>query len=115
MHPRRDWIPLWQWHHDFVSLEFLRSIHAQDVRIGRTDGFLLQQLFIGANPFAIPLWLADVLWRIRTKPPNPDKPEPKRYKVGRSQNLRKPNNHEGSLRQAAKLSVLKHSIYLVRY
>ena len=53
--------------------------------------------------------------QIKFQIPNPDKPEPKRYKVGRSQNLRKPNNHEGSLRQADKLSVLKHSIYLVRY
>jgi hypothetical protein len=49
---------VWQWQHDFISLDFLRSIHARDVRIGRTDGFLAQQFFVGANPFTVPLWLA---------------------------------------------------------
>ena len=52
---------LWQVRHDFVSLEFLRSIHARDVEIGRTDGFLIEQLFVPANPFAIPWWIAG-LW-----------------------------------------------------
>jgi len=67
------------------------------------------------NASDIMLRRCDSLMLVSIPYPNPDKPEPKRYKVGRSQNLRKPNNHEGSLRQAAKLSVLKHSIYLVRY
>ena len=49
---------LWQVRHDFVSLEHLGAIHARDVRIGRTDGFLSQQLFVPANPVTIPFWIA---------------------------------------------------------
>jgi hypothetical protein len=49
---------VWQVQHGFISLEFLRFIHARDIRIGRTDAFLLHQLFIGANPFTLPLWVA---------------------------------------------------------
>lgn len=35
---------LWQWRHGFISLEFLQRIHARDVHIGRTEGFLPDQL-----------------------------------------------------------------------
>jgi 4-amino-4-deoxy-L-arabinose transferase-like glycosyltransferase len=35
---------IWQIQHDFVSLEFLSSIHARDVAIGRADDYLLEQL-----------------------------------------------------------------------
>jgi hypothetical protein len=49
---------LWQVRHDFVSLEHLGAIHARDVRIGRTDGFLSRQLFVPANPVTIPFWIA---------------------------------------------------------
>ncbi len=49
---------IWQIQHDFVSLEFLNSIHARDVRIGRTDGFLIEQLYVSTNPFTLPLWSA---------------------------------------------------------
>ena len=52
---------VWQARHHFISLDFLASIHARDVRIGRTDNFLLHQFLLGANPFSIPLWLAG-LW-----------------------------------------------------
>jgi 4-amino-4-deoxy-L-arabinose transferase-like glycosyltransferase len=52
----------WQWRHDFVYLDFVAHIHARDVRIGRTDGFWLQQLFIGASPLTMPLWLAGLAW-----------------------------------------------------
>ncbi|MEO8034756.1 MAG: glycosyltransferase family 39 protein [Acidobacteriota bacterium] len=48
----------WQASHHFISLEFLQSIHARDVRIGRTDHFLIEQLTIPANPLTIPLWAA---------------------------------------------------------
>jgi 4-amino-4-deoxy-L-arabinose transferase-like glycosyltransferase len=34
---------LWQVRHDFVSLDFLRSIHARDIRMGRTDNFIIGQ------------------------------------------------------------------------
>ena len=56
---------LWQVQHQFVSLDFLRSIHARDVRIGRTSGFLLEQLTVPANPFTIPLWIAGLVWLFR--------------------------------------------------
>jgi hypothetical protein len=36
----------------------LSSIHARDIRIGRTEGFLIEQLFVGANPFTLPFWVA---------------------------------------------------------
>ena len=37
---------IWQAQHSFVSLDFLRFIHARDVRIGRTRDFLPDQLKI---------------------------------------------------------------------
>ncbi len=52
---------IWQVQHDLISLEFLRYLHARDVRVGRADGFLIQQLFVPANPFTVPLWAAG-LW-----------------------------------------------------
>jgi len=51
----------WQAQHSFVSLEYLAAIHARDVAIGRTQGYLVEQLFVSANPFTIPLWVAG-LW-----------------------------------------------------
>jgi 4-amino-4-deoxy-L-arabinose transferase-like glycosyltransferase len=53
---------LWQWQHDFISLQFLSDIHARDVQIGRTEGFISQQLFVSANPFTLPLWLAGLYY-----------------------------------------------------
>ena len=40
------WLPnvLWQVHNHFISLDFLHAIHERDVRIGRTQGFLRDQL-----------------------------------------------------------------------
>ena len=52
----------WQWLHDFVYLDFVRHIHARDIRIGRTDGFLSGQLLVGAGPLLVPLWLAGLAW-----------------------------------------------------
>jgi hypothetical protein len=53
---------LWQLDHDFIALDFLRSIHARDVRIGRTDGFLVQQLYANTGPLLLPLWLGGLAW-----------------------------------------------------
>jgi 4-amino-4-deoxy-L-arabinose transferase-like glycosyltransferase len=47
---------IWQAQHDFISLDFMRAIHARDVRIGRTAEFLPEQLLFCANPVTIPLW-----------------------------------------------------------
>lgn len=49
---------LWQAQHGFISLEFMRSIHARDIRIGRTETFLPEQLYFSANLVTIPLWTA---------------------------------------------------------
>jgi hypothetical protein len=49
---------IWQAQHGFISLEFMRSIHARDIRIGRTETFLPEQLFFSANLVTIPLWIA---------------------------------------------------------
>ncbi len=49
---------IWQIQHDFISLDFLSSIHTRDVQIGRGDSFLIDQLILSANLVAIPFWLA---------------------------------------------------------
>src|SRR6185436_788487 len=53
---------LWQIRHDFISIDFLQSIHARDIRIGRTDGFLIKQLLLGAAIFTIPLAIAGLVY-----------------------------------------------------
>ncbi len=52
---------LWQWQHDFISLEFLRFIHERDMEIGRTTGFLGDQFRIATNPLTVPLWIAGLI------------------------------------------------------
>jgi hypothetical protein len=47
----------WQAQHDFISLDFLSSIHARDIRIGRTDTFLKDQVYITTNLVTLPLWI----------------------------------------------------------
>lgn len=54
---------LWQIQHHFITLDFLKSIHARDVAIGRANGFLIQQLFVCTCALAVPLWLAG-LWYV---------------------------------------------------
>ena len=65
---------IWQANHGFISIEFLRSIHARDIRIGRTDGFLWKQFLVPANLFTVPLWIAGLVFYFR-------KPEGQRYRV----------------------------------
>ncbi|HEY4364978.1 MAG TPA: glycosyltransferase family 39 protein [Bryobacteraceae bacterium] len=65
---------IWQASHGFISLDFLRTIHARDIRIGRTDGFLWKQLVVPANCFTIPLWIAGLLFYFR-------KPAGERYRI----------------------------------
>jgi hypothetical protein len=54
------WLPnlIWQVQHHFIYLDFIRSIHERDVRIGRTDTFFIGQFLVAANPFTVPLWIA---------------------------------------------------------
>jgi hypothetical protein len=56
---------VWQVQHHFISLDFLKSIHARDVRIGRASGFVLNQLCIPANALTIPLWMAGLYYFAR--------------------------------------------------
>ena len=49
---------IWQIQHNFISLDFLRSIHERDVQAGRAQGFLVEQFVFAANPVTIPLWVA---------------------------------------------------------
>lgn len=58
---------LWLVHHDFISYQFLQHIHARDVRIGRADGFLLDQFRICANILAVPLWLVGIVAYLRCR------------------------------------------------
>ncbi len=57
---------VWLFRHDFISYHFLQSIHARDVRQGRADGFLRDQILIGANLFAVPLWMGGLIWYFRS-------------------------------------------------
>src|SRR5947207_4954333 len=50
---------LWQIRHHFISVDFLRHIHARDVRIGRTKDFLPDQLKL--TVFTLPIGLGG-LW-----------------------------------------------------
>ena len=55
---------LWQIQHHFISLDFLKSIHARDVRIGRTKDFLPGQLTF--TLLAFPLALAGLYFYLFT-------------------------------------------------
>ena len=52
---------IWQVHHDFISLQFLRQIHARDVGEGRAEGYWSFQFLINANPVSVPLWIAGLI------------------------------------------------------
>lgn len=51
---------IWQAQHGFVSLDFLRHIHERDVRIGRTDHFLIDQMKL--TLLAFPLAVAGIIY-----------------------------------------------------
>ncbi len=65
---------IWQIQHHFISLDFLHHIHARDIRIGRTQHFLVEQIGIPANIFTIPLWIAGLFFYFRA-------PEGKRFRM----------------------------------
>ncbi|HXX13373.1 MAG TPA: glycosyltransferase family 39 protein [Candidatus Eremiobacteraceae bacterium] len=65
---------LWQVRHHFVSLAYLKTIHARDAAWGRTDYFLLNQLWKNANPVTLPLWCAGLWYLFATT-------EGKRYRM----------------------------------
>jgi hypothetical protein len=57
----------WQYQHHFVSLAWMRSIHARDIGMGRTDHFLLNQLWKTCAVVALPLLFAG-LWFLFARP-----------------------------------------------
>ena len=58
---------IWQIRHDFISLEFLSSIHERDVAIGRAQGYLIEQFVFCTNPFVIPFWVAGLVYYFRNE------------------------------------------------
>jgi 4-amino-4-deoxy-L-arabinose transferase-like glycosyltransferase len=58
------WAPnlAWEARHHFVSFDFLRSIHARDVSLGRTQSFLPDQLY----QTIAPLWMAGLFFCLKT-------------------------------------------------
>ena len=65
---------IWQLRHNFITLDFLRFIHARDVRLGRADGFLLAQFWAVTNPVTVPIWIAGLYFLFF-------KPGGKRYRM----------------------------------
>lgn len=57
---------LWQIRHHFVTLDFLRYIHARDIRWGRGDGFWFKQFTVCANVYSAPLWIAGIWLYLRS-------------------------------------------------
>jgi hypothetical protein len=53
---------IWQIRHDFISIHFLRHIHARDVRQGRANGFVRGQFMNSTNPFIALLWIAGLYY-----------------------------------------------------
>ncbi len=58
---------LWQVRHGFISVHFLQHIHMRDVGEGRTNGFWRDQLIVGANMAAVPLWIAGAVAFLRDR------------------------------------------------
>jgi len=58
---------IWQIQHNFISLEFLSSIHERDVEIGRAKGYLIEQFLFCSNPFFIPFWISGLVYCFRNE------------------------------------------------
>src|SRR6202041_1147546 len=65
---------IWEVRHDFISLDFLRFIHARDVRLGRADGFVPAQFWAVTNPVTAPIWIGGLYFLFV-------KPEGKRFRM----------------------------------
>jgi len=52
---------IWQIQHNFISLDFLKAIHARDLRWGRGEDFLPEQIISSTNPLMFPLWSAGLI------------------------------------------------------
>jgi len=58
---------VWLSRHDFISYHFLQHIHARDVRLGRANGFLKDQVLLCINLAATPLCAVGLLSFLRDK------------------------------------------------
>jgi hypothetical protein len=58
---------IWLVRHDFISYHFLQHIHVRDVGEGRANGFLSDQFLICTNVFSAPLWIAGLVWLLRSR------------------------------------------------
>ena len=56
---------IWQIQHHWISLEFQVSTRLYNIQVGRTGSFLLDQLYICANPAAITLWLGGLYFYLK--------------------------------------------------
>ena len=57
---------IWLVRHDFISYHFLQHIHVRDVGEGRANGFFSDQFLICTNVFSAPLWIAGLVWFLRS-------------------------------------------------
>jgi 4-amino-4-deoxy-L-arabinose transferase-like glycosyltransferase len=53
---------IWQFRHQFISLDFLKHIHTRDVGEGRAAGFFKYQFIACINPVTVPFWLAGLAY-----------------------------------------------------
>jgi hypothetical protein len=62
---------VWQFQHHCVALAWMQSIHARDVRAGKTDNFILNQFWNTTSPVTVPLWIAGLWFLFATKAGKP--------------------------------------------
>ncbi len=48
---------IWMAQHEWITLDFQSVTRARNMEMGRTDGFLIQQLYSCTNIITVPLWL----------------------------------------------------------
>jgi 4-amino-4-deoxy-L-arabinose transferase-like glycosyltransferase len=53
---------IWQIHHHFISLDFLKHIHARDVGEGRAAGFIKYQFYVCTSALTVPIWFAGLYY-----------------------------------------------------
>jgi 4-amino-4-deoxy-L-arabinose transferase-like glycosyltransferase len=53
---------IWQYQHNFITYDFLISIHARDVNIGRAEGYLSEQFIYVTNLVTIPFWIIGLVY-----------------------------------------------------
>lgn len=56
---------IWQVQHQFITLDFARYIHARDMRLGRTQGFISDQF--NQTLLAFPVWMAGLHFYLFSK------------------------------------------------